>query len=158
MSDPTGVKADLIPYSTEYRRDVHSWLDSPETLRAVCRGKEFPPPEDVVDGWHRKGVAPFIMLSANKPVAYGELWNRPLELALEVSHLLVAPAYRGKGYGTKMLELLVARAETRRDIAKVMINLFDDDEVALGCYLKAGFEVLGMSKFTTGIRLVKLIK
>jgi ribosomal protein S18 acetylase RimI-like enzyme len=158
VTDPTRVKADLIPFRDEYTRDVLSWLDSEETLWAVCRSKEFPPSEDLVRGWQRKGVGSFILMSENKPVAYAELWNRPLETAVEITHLVVAPGKRGMGYGTKMLQLLFDRAAQRSDIAKVLLNLYDENEAALGCYLKAGFEVAGMSRHVTGIRMVRMVR
>lgn len=158
VTDPTRVKADLIPFRDEYTRDVLSWLDSEETLWAVCRSKEYPPSEDLVRGWQRKGVASFILMSENKPVAYAELWNRPLETAMEITHLVVAPSKRGMGYGTKMLELLFDRAAQRSDIAKVVLSLYDENEVALGCYLKAGFELAGMSQHITGFRMVRMVR
>ncbi|MFH1687992.1 MAG: GNAT family N-acetyltransferase [bacterium] len=158
MDESTRVKADLIPYSDEYARDVRSWMESEETYQAVCRGKEFPPPDDIVQSWQRQGVTSYILLSDRKPVAYGELWARPLELAVEICHLLVSPYQRDKGYGVKTLQLLYDRAAARKDVAKVLINLWDDNEAALGCYLKAGFDLLGTSKFTTGLRLVRMIQ
>ena len=158
MTDRTRVKADIVPYSEEYARDVLSWIDSEETYRAVCRGTELPPPDDLIHSWQRQGVQSFLLFSENRPVAYAELWNRPLEMAMEIAHLMVAPYKRGQGYGTKMLNLLFERAAQRTEVAKVVINLFDENEAALGCYLKAGFELYGMSKFTTGIRMVRMIR
>lgn len=158
MSDPAQVKADLIPYTAEYARDVRSWIDSPETLQVVCRSTKFPPADDIVDSWQRPGVSSYILLSGNKPIAYAELWSRPLELAIEIVHLIVAPMKRTQGYGTKMLTLLYQRAAQRKDIAKVLLNLNVADEVALGCYLKAGFELVGVSQISAGLRMVRMVR
>lgn len=158
MSNPTRIKADLIPYNEEYARDVRSWIDSEETYRDLCHGKDFPPPDDVVAGWQRKNVSSFLLFEQNKPVAYGELWNRPLEMAVEVAHLIVAPFKREQGYGTKMLELLYQQAASRQGVAKVIINLFGTNEAALGCYVKAGFDLAGTSKFTEGLRMIRMVK
>ena len=157
MTDPIRVKADLIPYVPEYSRVVHSWIDSEETYLDLCRGKQFPPPEDIVDSWQRDGVTSFVMLSERKPVAYGELWHRPTDLALEIAHLIVDRYRRSEGFGTKMTELLYDRASQRENITRVMIHLYGENEVALGCYLKAGFELLGTTTYTTGLRLVRPI-
>jgi ribosomal protein S18 acetylase RimI-like enzyme len=156
--EPTRIKADIVPYSAEYSSLVRSWIESPETYKNVCRGQEFPPPEDIVDSWQRQGVSSFTLFSQRRPVAYGELWPRPLEMAVEIAHLLVDPYKRSQGYGSKMLELLYQRAAQRRGVAKVVLNLYGDDEVALGCYLKAGFELVGTSSYTVGLRMVRMVR
>ena len=155
MSEPAEVKADLIPYSPEYAGQVQSWIDTPETYLDLARSSDFPPPPDIVDAWQREGVTSYLLFSHNHPVAYAELWERPVELAVEVCHLLVDPLRRGKGYGAKMLHLLYDRARRRRGIAIVTINLFGQNETALGCFLNAGFEVAGTSKYAEGLRLVR---
>jgi ribosomal protein S18 acetylase RimI-like enzyme len=157
MTEPTRIKADLIPYNDEYARDVRSWLECEETYRNVCQAKEFPPPDNVVATWQRPNVVSYLLMEQNRPVAYGELWNRPLEMAVEIAHLVVTPYKRSQGYGSKMVELLFNRAATRAGVAKVVLNLRDVDETALGCYLRAGFELYGMSKFGDGLCMVRMI-
>ena len=156
MTDPTKIKADLVPYTDEYDRDVRSWLDSEETYRFVCRSKDFPPPESVVKNWQRDSVSSFILFSNNKPAAYGELWHKPAELAMEIAHLIVNPIKRSEGYGTKIVNLLYNRAAARTDVAKVIANLYHENPIALGCFMKAGFEISGTTNYTEGLRLVKL--
>ncbi len=158
MTGPISIKADIIPYADEYAQVVRSWIDSEETLFNVCRGKEFPPAEDIVEGWQREDVTSFMLLADRKPVAYGELWSRPNERAIEISHLIVDPIKRSRGFGTKMIELLYQRASEKRGTVKVVINLYGENEEALGCYLKAGFELLGTTTHTVGLRMVKLVK
>ena len=158
VDEPTRVKADIVPYSREYERDVLSWIESEETLAALTRGKEFPPPDDLIESWQRKGVQSYLLFSAGKPVAYAELWDRPAELAREIAHLLVAPTSRGRGYGVKMLQLLYERAAQAPQVAKVVLNLYREDEIALGCYLKAGFELAGTSSYTMGLRMARMVR
>ena len=83
MTGPISIKADIIPYAEEYAQVVRSWIDSDETLFNVCRGKEFPPAEDIIDGWQREDVTSYILLADRKPVAYGELWARSNERELK---------------------------------------------------------------------------
>ena len=157
MNEPTRVKADIVPYSREYERDVLSWIECEETLNALTKGKEFPPQDDLIESWQRKGVQSYLLFSSGKPVAYAELWERPAEMAREIAHLLVAPSQRSRGYGVKMLQLLFERASQLPDVAKVVLNLYSEDEVALGCYLKAGFELAGASSYTMGLRMVRMV-
>jgi len=158
MSEYTRVKADIIPYTAEYSRVVFSWIDSEETYINVCRGTQFPPSDDLVDSWQREGVSSYLLFASGKPVAYAELWSRPLELAIEIAHLIVAPYQRSRGYGTKMLELLYHRAAQKPNITKVILNFFSGDEIALGCYLKAGFELVSTTRYTTGLRMERMVK
>jgi len=158
MSDPTRIKADIIPYNPEYAQIVRSWIESEETYKNLCRGQDFPPPEDIVDGWQRPDVTAYLLFSEHKPIAYGELWNRPIENAVEIAHLLVDPYKRSRGYGTKMLNLLYEAAAQRPDIIKVILNLYGDSEEILGCFVKAGFELAGTTVHTMGLRMVRLVE
>ncbi len=158
MSEPTRVKADIIPYAAEYSQLVRSWIDSEETFRNVCRGTEFPPPDDIIDSWQRAELAAYLLSSDGKPVAYGELWERKMERAVEIAHLIVDPYKRSRGYGTKMLELLYNRAAARPGITKVLINLYADSEEALGCFLKAGFELTGTARHVQGLQMMRVVR
>jgi len=157
MSDLSKVKADIIPYSAEYSRDVRSWIDSAETYKAVCRGMEYPPPEDVVDGWQRKEVSSYLLFASGKPVAYAELWERKMDMAIEIAHLIVVPSKRSQGFGTKMVQLMYERGCQKKSIIKVLASLFGDSTDALGCFTKAGFEILGTANYTTGLKLAKMV-
>lgn len=158
MNDHTSIKADIIPYTPDYAREVRSWIDSPETLMHLCRSKEFPPAEDIVDSWQRSGVSSFIMSMQGKPVAYGELCERKIEQAVEICHLIVNPRRRDEGLGSKMLQLLYERAATRAGVGRVIINLFTGSQEALACYMKAGFEVASTTVHTEGLVLIRTVQ
>lgn len=158
MSGPTHPKADIVPYTTQYSQTVRSWIDSEEVLSDVCRGKDFPPANDIVDTWQRKDVSAYLLVSSGKPVAYAELWNRPNEMAVEVAHLIVDPTKRGEGYGTRMAQLLYEQGSARNDVAKVIINLYNENSVALNCFLKAGFELIGTTTHTQGLRILRMVR
>ena len=158
MSEPTRVKADLIPYTPDFSSVVRSWIESPETFANVCRGRtDFPPAEDIVDTWQRDGVTSYLLTVDRKPVAYGELWARPTELAVEITHLMVDPFKRSSGYGTHMLKLLFERASERNAVHKVIIFLTGENEEALGCYLKSGFELVGTTQAVAGLKMVRYV-
>jgi ribosomal protein S18 acetylase RimI-like enzyme len=158
LTESIGAKADIIPYAPDYAQTVRSWIDCEETFANVCRGTEFPPPGDIVDSWQREGVSPFLLFAESKPVAYAELWSRPMDMAVEIAHLIVDPSQRSKGYGTKMLELMFQRGSQRDSITRVLISLYGESTVALGCFLKARFELMGTATYTTGLKLVRLVE
>lgn len=158
MVKPITIKADLIPYSDEYDEFIRKWIDCEETFKFVCRGTDFPPPDNIISSWQRSTVKSFLLIDSGKPVAYGELWRREDEMAFEIGHILVEPYKRSLGYGTKLVELLYQRAASRSDIAKVIIKLFEENPIALGCFMKAGFEITGTTSYIAGLRMIRFIK
>jgi len=158
MDHSTRIKADLVPYTSEYSAVVRSWIDSEETYHAVCRGISFPPPDDIVDSWQRQGVASYLLIADRRPAAYGELWDRRAENAIEIAHVLVDNYQRSRGFGTKLLQLLYDRAAERPNISRVLLNLYHDSPEALGCYLKAGFELIGTATHIEGLKMVRSVR
>jgi len=158
MSEPIPAKADIVPFTKQYGATVRSWIDSEDTLYDVCRGKDFPPQQDIVDTWQRKEVSSYLLVKGGKPVAYAELWNRPNELAVEIAHLIVDPALRGNGFGTRMINLLYEQASAKADVAKVIINMYNENPAALGCFLKANFDLTGTTSYTQGLRLIRMVR
>lgn len=158
MDKQARINADIIPYTQEYARTVLSWIESEDTLYSVCRSKNYPPPDNLIESWQRKDVTSYLLSTHGKIVAYGELWNRPLELAVEIAHLIVDPYKRDEGWGSLMLDLLFSRAAARPNVAKVVIHLFNEDPEALGCFVKAGFELQGTTTYTQGLKLIRLVE
>ena len=157
MTNKITTKADLVPYTEDFLTTVHSWIDSEETYQFVCRGKDFPPDSNIVKTWQRKGIHSYLLFADGKPIAYGELWERPNELAVELGHILVAPAKRDKGFGKKIIELLFNRAASRDDVAKVIVRLYHEDEIILRALVAEQFEISGTNTYTEGLRLVRMI-
>lgn len=158
MTEPTHAHADIVPYAAEHSARVRSWIDSEETYRNVCQGVDYPPPDDLVDSWQRVDIASYILLANRQPVAYAELWDRPVEQAAEIGHLIVDPYKRSRGYGSLMLDLVFRRAVQRHRVRRAMLHLFGGDEVVLGCYLKAGFELVGTTTAGGGLKMIREVK
>lgn len=157
MTDRIEIKADLIPYSEEYAQSIRKWIETEETYQFVSRGTEFPPPDNIITSWQREGMASYLLTFENRPIAYGELWNRPNEFTVEIAHLLVDQFRRGEGYGVKLINLLYNRAAARIDVSKVTAIVNSDNESALRCFMKAGFELAGTTNYTKGLKLIKLV-
>lgn len=153
MTEPTHAQADLVPFTGEYAPRVMLWVDSEETYRNLCGEMPYPPNEDLVETWQRPDVTSFLLFANHQPVAYAELWDVAIEKGVEVVHLVVDPARRGRGYGTLMLNLLAERAASRRGVRIAIVNFFHGDETVLGCYLKAGFELVGTQPVGDGLRM-----
>ena len=119
MSQPV-IKADLIPFHDQYAELVRSWIDSEAAYLAVCRGRDWPPPEDIVKQWQRDDMSAWLLIVSGEPAGYGEVWDRPHDMAVELNHIVVDPKQRRAGCGRRLIELLFERAASRTDVAKVM--------------------------------------
>ncbi|MGH8015825.1 MAG: GNAT family N-acetyltransferase [Candidatus Zixiibacteriota bacterium] len=158
MSSSKIIKADLVPFTLNQSDLVLSWIDNEKCYFDLCLGKGYPPPLDLVESWQKDGVKSYLLYAQSQPVGYAEFWERPFELAVEIAHLLVDPAKRFQGYGTRMVELLFENACERTDIASVHLNLFVQNKAALNCYLKAGFELVGAANYATGLKMIRMLK
>lgn len=157
MSEPTRVKADIVPYTAEYAATVQGWIDSEETFRALGGHEEYPPADDLVASWQTEQRTSHLLFSNNRPIAFAQLWDHPLEMAVEIEHLLVKPDMRNHGVGSRMLVLLYEFASRWRGLAKVIAHVPQDQPAALACCLKAGFSMEGMSSFKNSIRMLRLV-
>ncbi len=157
MSALSRVQTYLAPYEPPYASVVRGWLDSLATVTAVCRSETWPVEEDIVDSWQRDNVTGWLLFDDRQARAYGELWPRPKESAIEIAHLLVDPALRRRGLGRELLRRLSARAEEDPSVDRVLINIYTDNEAALGLAMASGFELMGTNKYVEGLQLVKLL-
>ena len=58
----------------------------------------------------------------------------------------------------RLVQQLYDRAAARGSVTKVLVNLYSDNTIALGCYVKAGFELISTAIYTVGLRLVRLVQ
>lgn len=56
------------------------------------------------------------------------------------------PAYRGHGYGTDALQVMLRYGFRELNLARVQLNVFSYNERAINSYLKAGFSVEGRQR------------
>ena len=119
---------------------------------------QFPPPENVIESWQTDNVRSYVLMASGRIVAYAELHEKPQRMALEICHLLVDPARRGEGYGSAMLELLYRRAGQRKGVSQVLLTLLGPNRDILGCYTRAGFEIIGTTSHTPGLRMIRLVE
>jgi ribosomal protein S18 acetylase RimI-like enzyme len=101
------------------------------------------PADEVLRWWEDPEVVPWVMLDADgEMVGYGEIWLDPAEDEVELARLIVAPELRGHGLGKQLTRLLTAKA-AETQLATTMLRVTPDNDVAINCYLRCGFERLG---------------
>lgn len=56
-----------------------------------------------------------------------------------LGRILMNPAYRGKGFGTKMLNEIIDYSKNILNLKKLNLKVYDFNEPAIRCYNKIGF-------------------
>ena len=135
----------LQRFTQEFAPAVASWVPLPDELFHLA--PQTPPPltPDKVISWTRGDVNAYLLRSAELcPLAYGELNPMPREAAhLWIGHFIVAPEHRRQGLGEAFLRLLLDEAFVARGTAAVSLVVFPDNEAAIRCYRKVGFQDVG---------------
>jgi len=91
--------------------------------------------------WRQPDHDPYMLLAPEReePVAYGEL-NRMTAPPRHywLGHLIVDPAWRGRGCGVQLTRLLLREAFEMRGARRVTLVVFPENRRALACYRAAG--------------------
>src|SRR5262245_6191399 len=132
----------LAPFARErHARDIVSWVRTP--LEAFQLAPKSPPPLTIerVAEWAGPGRAQFVLtdLADNRPLAYGELNTMENSRAdYWLGHLIVDPARRGEGLGTRLTRMLLHRAFMRLHARRVCLVVFYENFAAISAYRTAG--------------------
>ena len=86
----------------------------------------------------------FILLRDELPIGSAELdaisWDKK---ECCICRYLIAPQYRGRGYGTEALNVLTGYAFQTLGMKDIRLSVFDFNTGAVRCYQKAGFVETG---------------
>ncbi|SPE29111.1 putative acetyltransferase [Burkholderiales bacterium] len=75
---------------------------------------------------------------AVSPVAFGQHWVRGPG-SVHLGRVIVAPDFRGRGYGRLLCRLLMAQAVRTSGAAAITLRVYRDNIVALSLYSSLGF-------------------
>jgi ribosomal protein S18 acetylase RimI-like enzyme len=102
-------------------------------------------PEGVLEWWASADVVPWVLEDDGEPVGYGELWLDAEEDEVEIARLIVPETLRGRGYGGRLTDALIAEAG-KTGLTTTMLRTTDDNTVAIACYAARGFVRLSMEE------------
>lgn len=126
----------LVAFQPRHAPDVLSWARDAREL-AFWAALDEPPDRAVFERWHAdEDITAFVLTEEGAPVAYGEIWDEPEEDSIELGRILVAPAHRRSGIGSRLVRELVGRAGAR----PVWVRVLPDNAAALRLYESLGFE------------------
>ncbi len=127
----------LRSFETADAAVVAGWAGSAEECRRWCSRDEVT--AETVTGWAAESdVTAYLLVEDGEPVGYGELWTDDEEGEVELARLIVAPAFRGRGLGRRLVSELTALAQDRHPA--VFMRVHPDNSAALRCYTGTGYE------------------
>jgi diamine N-acetyltransferase len=139
------LHAGLIPHIARWENDIDSLIiggdelfaQSPERLTAIFK--------KIVEEERRDRVAFAIYDRVTlQPIGWCNV--RDIDLFHETAELgisIALPEFRGKGYGTEAVTLLVDYAFTAFGLRNIMLDTVSFNERAIAAYRKAGFKEIG---------------
>jgi ribosomal protein S18 acetylase RimI-like enzyme len=128
----------LVRPTAEHAAAVAGWSGSAAEAGHWCSHPEHPfPPARVLRWWDADDVQP-LLLVADGPLAYGELWHDDEEDEVELARLIVAPERRRTGLGRLLVSALVREARSSGRSA-CCLRVVPENTAALALYRSAGF-------------------
>ncbi len=136
----------LERFDLRHAAQIAQWVETEEQLRWVAPSSRPPLTTEKVATWPRPGGRAFSLVprGAVDPVGYGEL--NPVRNApdtLWLGHLIVTPEQRGRGIGQLLVRGLLGEAFERLSAERALLVVFPDNEVAIRCYRRVGFRIVG---------------
>ena len=61
---------------------------------------------------------------------------------VHIGRFLINPSLTGKGLGTEAMQLFIATLFEDKSVHSISLNVFDNNPIAKGLYIKLGFEVV----------------
>lgn len=78
---------------------------------------------------------------SGRQIGYFHMGMDHIENAAFLGFVIVDRRMRGKGHGLQMIKLAIRYAFELADVEKVKLMVFDRNEPAIKCYIKAGFAI-----------------
>lgn len=138
----------LRPFVPSNAASIAGWVETAEQMRWVAPSTQLPLTADKVIRWKKPGGQAYALVSGDSSgsyeiMAYGEL--NPMRQApsdLWLGHLIVRPDHRGHGVGKVLVSGLLERAFHRYDAQRVLLVVFPDNQAAIECYCRCGFQIM----------------
>jgi ribosomal protein S18 acetylase RimI-like enzyme len=137
---PASADRSRIRPEADHATIVAGWVRSTEEGGFWCSRAEHPFPAAAITDWWQDGATqPWLLLDHGAPVAYGEIWVDDEEDEVELARLIVDPARRRAGVGSRLVAELVALAKASGRSA-CFIRVAPGNDGALALYRAAGFQ------------------
>lgn len=149
----TATRRALAPYLTQFvdarAALVASWVSSDSELLWLAPGTLPPLTPEKVLAWSAERRQRLMLCDGRDDlsIAYAELNEMPGNRQQRwIGHFLLSPAHRGRGWGVRFAQALLAHAFVELGAADVLLVVFPDNLRAIQCYERAGFIDLGQER------------
>ena len=137
---------EMRPFSTAEAEMIALWARTPDDLRHLEPGVEFPLTADQIAAWVFQANFAFTLRRDGDLVAYGEILEDEVAGDVEIQHVLVAPDVRHSGIGKALVSRLCAFLAAARPYPDVWLRAGRDNPTIACCARALGFaEVPEMS-------------
>lgn len=143
----------LVRFDPQFAPRVAAWVSSPGELFHLTPTTPPPLTAEKVLAWCRPTDHPFMLMprGSDCPCGYAEL--NPMRWHPDqfwIGHVILDPATRGQGVGTQFMELLADMGFETLGAQRLLLIVFPDNEPAIACYRRTGFELCGQEHHRFG--------
>lgn len=140
------LKCELRTFVYEDASTILSWCKNKRELRlwSADRYKDYPgTPDEMIRLFDGDGKFPLTMVEGGRIVGHIML-RYPSEdkNVIRLCFVIVDDAFRGMGYGRKLLQLAIDYARNILHAKRITLGVFCDNRPAFECYRSIGFSVI----------------
>ena len=130
---------EMRPFHPAEAETIAHWVADPEDVWRLTGARDVDVNSDKVVSWTCEANFIFTLRSHGDLIAYGEIVEDEVDQDVEIQHLVVAPDFRGRGYGRAMLSRLCAFLAAGRPYTEVWFRVGRDNPNAAKCAEAVGF-------------------
>ncbi|WP_104401643.1 GNAT family N-acetyltransferase [Vibrio penaeicida] len=133
---------ELLSFKASYAAQVEAWFPTREES-LMWGGRVFGWPistEKMLQRSQEKDLTFFVLLEKEEVVGFIE-HNKVSENEMRLCRIAINPAFRGKGYGKKLVQLSVDNICQHGKFSVVSLAVFQHNVIAKKCYESFGFQV-----------------
>jgi [ribosomal protein S18]-alanine N-acetyltransferase len=130
----------LLEFRDAHAREIAGWATAFDEVRRWAGGEAgWPFDASAFRRWHADpDVRPYVLCVGDALVGYGEVWVDEAEREVELGRIIVDPAGRGQGVGSRLVRLLLEKA-SHSGYPYAFVRVVPDNRAAIACYRGAGF-------------------
>jgi len=146
-----GKKCYLSPINPEDADKCAEWFNDTETsigLGEYSCVYSHVTARGMLENFSKKAYH-FSIIDINNDSLVGFCWLNDVNQvdgAAELAILIGDNEYRGKGYGTEAIKLLLDYSFNVINLNNVMLSVYSHNERAIECYKKCGFKMMGIRR------------
>lgn len=137
----------LRPYKTNDYKYMSNWLKNRREFCMWCADLfKYPLNKEVLADYEKKydeDESGIIFIAVNeKGTPVGHFLLKDIDYVKEsayVAFVVIDPEFRGKGYGTEMMNQAVKYGFEVLNVSRLTLGVYDNNSNAYACYKKAGF-------------------